>query len=135
MTIDVPSLEEWSPELADDQLTHKLAADEKNAEAKVQRLLSLQSTDNTRQARAAIIAEGGTPEAPITSQQLSEQVTLLGDIRLATKIHSEKRQGVRQREGQRLCHELKPAYDAIARRQHCLIFTRPKPKSSRLKVS
>jgi hypothetical protein len=118
MTIHVPNVEEWSnPLKVGDELTQKLAADEKTLEAEVQRLLPMQGSDNTRRARAEIIAAGGTPDIPDTNQQLSEAVTQLGDIRLANKIHRDKMKGIRQREGERLCHEIKPAYDALAKRQ------------------
>jgi hypothetical protein len=94
-----------------------LAEDEKSTEAEMNRLLALQATGDNRKARAELIAAGQTPDSPSTSQELSNAITRLGDIRLARKIQRDRLQDVIRREGSRLCQELKPQYEALAKRE------------------
>lgn len=116
-TKDIPVLEEWSADLANDVLREKQLTDaETTTEAEIKTIVSMQGTDSHRQVRAAIIAEGKTPPPDLDTPQLDAKIGQLGDIRLARKIHREKMAETRRREGARLCLELKPAFDASAKR-------------------
>ena len=117
MTNTVPIIEEWSKDLANENMLDKaIAADESQTETDIREIISLQGTDTNRQMRAAMIVAGKTPPPELRTPDLDSKMSHLGDIRLARKLSKDKVAETRRREGTRLCLELKPAFNAIAKR-------------------
>lgn len=117
MTNKVPPLEVWSNALANEMpLKRQLATEETALRTEARNLIALQGKDNNRRARAEMIAAGETPDAALATPQLDATLSKLGDVELAIKIHRDKMQKIRLDEGKRLCLELKPSYDVMAKR-------------------
>jgi hypothetical protein len=118
LSIAVPRQEDHSPEYAAAiELTKKLSGDVASlrTEARRQFTIASQSIDNGRAARAEAIAQGTTPDASLDSPQIDATVSRLRDTELALELSQAKLRQIKIREDRRLCTELKPAWDTLAR--------------------